>query len=135
MKLQGYTECVDGSDGTRTLVTAEEIEAKKQQRLEYKERFDALARVSEEKFHLLNTMLVSQTSERCIDLLDKIAAAQTQNKNNWHAREAYREIAESRNKSLSFLLERAADAAQQFDAEGNKIEAKAGGKDAKGKKK
>jgi hypothetical protein len=97
------------------------------------EKFDNIAKNVQDKFVSLNSMLQESTKERISELLAISAGLQESNTANWKAREEYKTVAEAKNKSLNYLLERASDAKAEFSEDGTRIEAK--GKDGKAKKK
>lgn len=122
-----------GLDLPRELVSEEDAAADLAYLDAETERFNALSNATKERFQALNVMLQEVTLTRVNELFEASKTYLQENKDKWKLREEYKAVVESRNKSLQYLLERAADARLEFNEDGTRNEAK--GKDAKGKKK
>jgi len=118
---------------SRELVTEEEALANAAYSEIESEKFRALAVSTQDNLMALNTMLQELTLSRVGELLEESKSYLQENKEKWKLRENYKAVAEARNKSLQYLLDRAMEARLEFNEDGSRNEAK--GKDAKGKKK
>ncbi len=122
-----------GLDLPRILVKEEDVAADLAYLDVEAERLNALSNATKDSFQALNVMLQEATLVRVNELLETSKAYFQESKDKWKLREDYKAVVESKNKSLQYLLDRAADARLEFNDDGTRNEAK--GKDAKGKKK
>ena len=109
------------------------IEQYERKHIEETEKYNLLATSLQEKFKLLNQKHKELADERMLFIIEDSKKEIEENMIHWKSREAFRIDVQNKNKSLKYLIDRAAEAREEFSEDGVRIENK--GKDAKGKKK
>ena len=122
LNIPAYREHVSSSSGDRNLWDTESIQTATEKKREQRDSDQAEASLLIQHYHELNKMLIESISARANFLIEKSNKLVEQNIERWKAREDYRNVAHARNESMKYLIEKARNAREGFDEDGNPVE-------------